>query len=193
MSFQDYDEDALLASFLVDDAPDPDEIDESTLTPARAPTHHKPGSLGKVEELRRRVAAGEYLWHPNDEADLIRPPSFLKFVAASAAGLKPTAVEQNVTYVFDWISAAKAIALRAGTTASILVATSSPKVLGCIYTNGSPSYADYMFLASPAKLWLQFSNGECLECCIKLSESHWSGTTFWPFQALDILSKCKSA
>jgi len=34
--------------------------------PARRPCEHRPGSEGKIAELRRRVRDGETLWHPGD-------------------------------------------------------------------------------------------------------------------------------
>ena len=46
-----------------------DGTDQRTVDGARLPTHHvcwAPGSPEKIEELRRRAEAGEYLWHPLD-------------------------------------------------------------------------------------------------------------------------------
>ena len=34
--------------------------------PASEATHHRPGSLGKIEVMRLRVERGESLWHPQD-------------------------------------------------------------------------------------------------------------------------------
>jgi hypothetical protein len=37
------------------------------VVPAK-PTHHAPGSLEKLEVMRKRVTRGESLWHPDDAA-----------------------------------------------------------------------------------------------------------------------------
>jgi hypothetical protein len=36
------------------------------------PTGHRPGSLGKIEVMRQRVAAGEHLHHDQDAKDMVR-------------------------------------------------------------------------------------------------------------------------
>ena len=41
--------------------------EDFTPTPAREPTLARPGSPEKLEVLRRRVARGEALFHPDDE------------------------------------------------------------------------------------------------------------------------------
>ena len=38
-------------------------------------TAHRPGSLGKIEVLRKRYAAGEGLHHPSDATDMVRQRS----------------------------------------------------------------------------------------------------------------------
>jgi len=44
--------------------PEPDELPEPTVAPA--------GSLEKVEVLRRRFAANQKLWHPDDEERIMK-------------------------------------------------------------------------------------------------------------------------
>lgn len=41
------------------DIPDPQDLPQPTL--------FSPGSAGKIAELRRRVEAGQQLWHPDDD------------------------------------------------------------------------------------------------------------------------------
>ena len=52
--------------------------DESRFRPKlpAKPTKHRPGSAEKVEVLRRRVEAGESLWHPDDETVLSDRPNY---------------------------------------------------------------------------------------------------------------------
>jgi hypothetical protein len=57
---------------------------QPTKGPPSSPTAASPGSSAKVEELRRRLWAGEQLWHPLDERE--QGPGSTPLVSAYARG-----------------------------------------------------------------------------------------------------------
>ena len=59
------------------------------------PTHHGPGSEGKIDVLTSRYANGELMWHPDDETQCSVEP---RSGAHPGEVGKPVAIEPGVTF-----------------------------------------------------------------------------------------------
>lgn len=176
------DSEEILASWFTDsEEPEEDEIDASNFILPPKPTHHKPGTAGKVAILRKRLEMGQLFWHPGDEDSLIKSAGFLKFTAPVAERPKP------VVLVFDWKAAAEAILTRRDEVAEVVVIADTILVLGTIYKNRLPYYQDPMTLSGTQEYAVRFSGGDMVVCSVPLAGSMYTPSTFWPLSALTIL------
>lgn len=181
MPYDEIDETELLANWFVDtESEESDEIDASKFVLPAHPTHHKPGSAGKVAVLRRRLELGEEFWHPSDEQDLIKTPGFLKFVAPTV----PKPDVKVVTYVFDWLKAADEIVQRRDQSAEVVTIGDDITPLGHIYKNNYPYFQDIMCLSGTAEYGIRFSNGDIVLCSQLADVSPWTSASVWPLSAL---------
>jgi len=171
----------LLADYLeIIEEDSEDEIDESTLVEPDRSTNFRPGTAGKIQELRRRADAGMRLWHPQDEKDLSRLTADARFVPLAR-------VEPLTYYTVDWRKVALTLAKSKGTSA-VIALSDAPTTRIKIFENGRPYYLEIMPLSSTSRFLLIIDSTESYDCSEIEDRSEWADAAIWPAAASDILN-----